>query len=729
MVKINFTLMLLLGFFQININLFAVNYTWDAGAGNSNWSAAANWSPNAVPSFTDNITIVSAAFQPLMNGNTTVGDLTINSGSLDLSTYTITINGIALFNGGTINNGLVKAAGIKTTFAGTIFDAEVTAVSTSLFLNGSIFNNTVDLTKNGTIDIVSDGGNTFNSTAKISNSGTSYLMLANMSPDIFNADVVFTNTGNSSLLIANDCAGNKFNGNVTLNNTGAGSSILSHFGEFSTVEYNGNIIVNNTSPAGIFFGALGGTGALANGKTITLSGAGFDKGTFVISYFTQMGTATQALSLTGTAKLQVGPETTFNANVAFTAPELLFNGAAYNGTAVLAKTGATDDMSLGNNFFNSTTTIINSGAGFLRMATEASDDFNGNITFVKNGLGDIHPVYDSSSTFAGNITVNSSTPILFGAGAGVAEFDGANAQTINKIGTANPIFNRMWINKTGNDVTLNTEVHISTTLTLTQQYIISSAANLLILEDTAICNGASNNSFVSGPVRKIGKAAFIFPVGKNGFYHPAAIAAPSLTTDHFTAEYFDNGVSSAYSVTSKDLSINSLSGCEYWTLDRTSGSSNVMVSLGWNTNSCGVSSLQGMKVAHWDGSMWKDQGNSGVTGNISEGVVTSATAAISFDVFTLGSSGSLNSVNENIKSSLICSIFPNPYNGVNTVINVQGEKEVQLVIKDINGKDVFSDNMFLSESSTSALNALSSGIYFVIVTSGENTCSNKLIVQ
>lgn len=55
--------------------------TWDAGAGNSNWSAANNWSPNNIPNTTsEDALIVSDAYDTLADSNVTVGCVEIQSG-------------------------------------------------------------------------------------------------------------------------------------------------------------------------------------------------------------------------------------------------------------------------------------------------------------------------------------------------------------------------------------------------------------------------------------------------------------------------------------------------------------------------------------------------------------------------------------------------------------------------------------------------------------------------
>lgn len=341
--------------------------------------------------------------------NTTVTNFSINSGTLDLNTFTLTVTGTATYTSGTINNGTATSTGGTTTFAGTTFGAIVNATSDALSLNGSTFNNTVTLTKTGATNTLGTGGNTFNNTTTIANSGSGYLLLGNTVADIFTGNVTFNNTGSNIIYVAFNGPGTQFNGNATFNNTGTVSAIVSDFGGGATgTAYNGNIVVNNTSVGGgVYFGSAGGQSSLAATKTITVGATGFTTGTLFLASFTQIGTTSQALSLTGTAILQVGPASTFNGNVNFAAPQLVLNGAVYNGTATLTKNGATDNNSNGGNTFASTTTITDSGTGWLALGYVSPDIFNGNTTFNNNSANAIYVAHNSAGNqFNGNVTYN-----------------------------------------------------------------------------------------------------------------------------------------------------------------------------------------------------------------------------------------------------------------------------------------------------------------------------------
>ena len=162
--------------------------------------------------------------------------------------------------------------------------------------------------------------------------------------------------------------------------------------------------------------------------------------------------------------------------------------------------------------------------------------------------------------------------------------------------------------------------------------------NLLTLNDGVTVTGMSDASFVQGPVKKIGNDEFTFPLGDASNYLPITIEAPALTTDAFTAEYFREDPDPTYDKNAKDVSLDHISKVDYWTLDRTAGSSNVNVTLTWNDKSGGIDDLVDLKVARWGGSSWKDHGNGGTTGTASAGTIVTSSAVTSFSPFSLASS-------------------------------------------------------------------------------------------
>jgi len=189
-------------------------------------------------------------------------------------------------------------------------------------------------------------------------------------------------------------------------------------------------------------------------------------------------------------------------------------------------------------------------------------------------------------------------------------------------------------------ITINQDLEVSGTFTLTDGPIHTSKSALLTLIDGATVVGGDTSSYVDGPLNKLGNSAFTFPVGKEGLYAPVTISAPANKTDQFTCEYFNADANDSYDVGSKDPGIGRISSCEYWILDRTIGSSAVNVTLNWGDRGCASIVPEDALVIRWDGSQWKNHANGGTTGTMSSGAVVSNESISSFSPFAIASTSS-----------------------------------------------------------------------------------------
>lgn len=498
-----------------------------------------------------------------------------------------------------------------------LFNGNVNFSGPQVFLQGGTYNGIASIEKTGATDNTSTGGNTFNAATTITNSGSGQFILANTNPDIFNASLNATNTGTNWLRFAENSAGNEFNGSVTFTNT-AGNGI----------------IIGNSA---------GGFATLAAGQTFNI--ASFTTGELRFRRVTQSGPTAQSLTLTGNALLRIGPSTTFNGNVSFVSPQVLLEGGTFNNSASIEKNGATNNDNAGGNVFNGNTTLTNSSTARWRLAITNADTFNGPVTFAKTSSGAFEPAYVGTNTFASDIIFSSNSVLTLNLSTGVSEFVGSNSQSISKTGgTLSPIIRRISTNKSGGTVTLVTDVTISIGATFGIGIINTDAVNFLNFADNATATGANDASYVDGPVRKTGNDAFDFPVGDNGFYRPISISAPTTTTHAFTAQYFNqNHLLGSPAVW--DPSFWTVSGCEYWTLDRNVGASNVFVTLSWNEAACNpgyITNPATLRVTRWTGTNWVDQGNGGTTGTPTNGTIITSAAVTSFSPFTLASTDAQN---------------------------------------------------------------------------------------
>jgi hypothetical protein len=508
-----------------------------------------------------------------------------------------------------------------------------------VYLQGGTFNGPALIEKTGATDNSGTGNMTFQSATTLRLSGSGFFRTNG--GNTFNGATSIINTG-SNYMLFELVSGSTYNGDLTMTNTGSSRIRVAYTGASA---FNGNIIVNSTNGSGIYFVDSGtGSATLAAGRTISVGGTGFTVGELSMPRFTQTGATAQNLVLTGTSTLRTGPATTWNGNFTSSSPLIFLDGTTFNGTTnSITKTGATTDGSVGGNTFAaaSTSTLVNSGTGVFRLATATADDFAGNVVFNQIA-GTIQPAYNIASTFRGDVTVTSSTPIVFGANNGGAIFTGTTAnQNVSKGGTASPTFRRLTMNKASGTVTMNTDAAISITATFISGVIHTTAANYLNFENDATTTGASNASFVDGPVRKTGNDAFTFPIGDGAFYRPAAISAPTAVAHYFIARYFnaDHGLGSA-----GDPLFTSISKCEYWTVDRNPGvppaASNVLVTLSWQEAACVpgyITVPTGLRVARWNGASWVNHGNGGTTGTATNGTIVTSGAVTAFSPFTLAS--------------------------------------------------------------------------------------------
>ena len=241
-------------------------------------------------------------------------------------------------------------------------------------------------------------------------------------------------------------------------------------------------------------------------------------------------------------------------------------------------------------------------------------------------------------------------------GSAIVSLEGTGLQTIHGIGYEKVgRLPNLTINKPSGTVEIDRYITIDGQLNLLQGIIYKAnnlPTDLIILNTAATVANASNLSYVNGPIKKLGNSGIIFPVGKGGKYVPIEISAVSDPTAAFTAEYFNDGTSditttSGYPVTSAASTLGAVRDCEFWNLHRNASAATAVVTLHWNSDNCDITGdLNKLSVARWGNPSpadWKNEGSSGLTGNSSQGSISSAFAVTEFDnsignVFTIASS-------------------------------------------------------------------------------------------
>src|SRR5690606_34921630 len=102
------------------------------------------------------------------------------------------------------------------------FEGDVTFASPRLLLDGTTYHGTAYLEKTSVTADDGAGGNIFNATTTLVNSGDARLRTGNVNPDIFNDKLIITNAGASVIQLAYNSAGNEFKGDIELNSTFGG---------------------------------------------------------------------------------------------------------------------------------------------------------------------------------------------------------------------------------------------------------------------------------------------------------------------------------------------------------------------------------------------------------------------------------------------------------------------------------------------------------------------------
>lgn len=245
---------------------------------------------------------------------------------------------------------------------------------------------------------------------------------------------------------------------------------------------------------------------------------------------------------------------------------------------------------------------------------------------------------EASLLVYGNFSVAGS----FFPGNGKITFNGYSDRQING---NNLIFNKLIINMTNasSEITISSNISISSETIFIKGKIKTGNAEIVYLNGSK-SRSANPESFIDGKVRKVGKDAFKFPVGSGSTYAPIEISEPENATDTFTAEYkIGNPGDAGFDTQSRDNTLNTVSSCEYWILDRVHGDSKVTVSLSYeNERSCGIEDPSFLQVLHWNGAKWENKGIRSFEGDAQSGMISSLNPIEEFSPFTIGSLSGIN---------------------------------------------------------------------------------------
>lgn len=302
-------------------------------------------------------------------------------------------------------------------------------------------------------------------------------------------------------------------------------------------------------------------------------------------------------------------------------------------------------------------------------ATGASAELNIGGDIVMSATSDssveIHLRTAGELNFGGNILRPTSFGQLKMETNGKLVFNGTNPQFIPEGNLDGSGLDSLYFgivsfkNTSGSPIILTSDLIIKDSLVLSTGNIKTSNDALLIIEKDAFIKGGDSDSYVEGPMMKIGQPkdeSFIFPIGDENNYAPLMIT-PDATKDdgQYTAQYYSDPPPFGLI----HLSIDNKSNTEYWELTKSSGTPDSDITLSWyDAATQGINNLDDLVVVGLTPSQtlgndpeWKSYGNGGTTGTIGtngSGTITNSLASdpppFGIIYFTYGSTTVMNSL-------------------------------------------------------------------------------------
>lgn len=186
-------------------------------------------------------------------------------------------------------------------------------------------------------------------------------------------------------------------------------------------------------------------------------------------------------------------------------------------------------------------------------------------------------------------------------------------------------------------------------LDMSMGMIQTDSLHVLIIGDNATITGASETSYINGPLTKIGRtnnAPFVFPIGNDDGFAPLEISKVTTNGFTYTAEYVSEPP--PWGLLDPGSEIDHISDAFYWKFNRSSGSPDVDITLNWTaSNSTAIAEPDSMLVVGLnDSDVWENFGNEESGGSVGfSGYVSSLDSdppPWGITVLTLGSLSPIN---------------------------------------------------------------------------------------
>jgi Secretion system C-terminal sorting domain len=311
---------------------------------------------------------------------------------------------------------------------------------------------------------------------------------------------------------------------------------------------------------------------------------------------------------------------------------------------------------------------------------------------------------------------------IFSSNNGTVNFLGSGSgNTISSL--SSQTFNNLVINKANGITISGGVVEVKGSLTLTNG-VVTQNASLKLLAGATV-SGVSNASYIDGKVSKIGNSQFTFPIGKGGLYRPITISAPLVSSDSYTAQYFNVNPNSLYPIAQRASTLDKISDAEYWMLIRDAGSSNVTVTLSWGSNSSPISSLDLLRVAAWNGTSWADLGNGGTSGNPTAGTVSTVSPSTIYGPFALNENKVIIGLEDPLNTF---QLYPNPASGLVSIDFGNADELSSLSVLNNIGQEVTFN--YATEIGKIVLDAsqFTPGVYFIRISTNQKKSILKMMV-
>lgn len=273
------------------------------------------------------------------------------------------------------------------------------------------------------------------------------------------------------------------------------------------------------------------------------------------------------------------------------------------------------------------------------LSVDGEDEVLGNVTLTINEPVTVHVGNGNALKIEGDLNLNTDIDEQYIA-LNEIKFIGGGSSHIRQLGSTPVTIQNLYPEKFSrfSYIIPEQDIYIGYRTQFLGGLIKTTPSKLLIFKDDTHINQTSSESWVWGPLRKTGNDQFQFPVGDSLKQAVILMTAPSSPTDVFTAQYFrTNPTAAGYDTALHAPSLSYTSGKEYWVLNRDNGTSNVRVTLNYDsTRSNTASSLYSLRIAQWNGSQWMNRGVSSLTGNPEEAFITSLDTLSSFEPLTFG---------------------------------------------------------------------------------------------